>query len=350
MRTRRSMAGMSIVELMIAIMLGLMVLAGLASVFASSSRSRSELERASRQIENGRYAIEILSDDLRSAGFYGELDLSPFAVPGALPDPCSTDPAVWGQSLRVAVQGYDNGASAPACIPADVQPASDVLVVRHVAGCEAGAAGCPAAVNGMPYFQAAKCGTQVASAATEYEVGIRGTAAFSRQLKDCAAAAGLRRYIVDIYYLSTNNGQGAAIPTLKRLELDPLAASSFANAGGFDQVPIAEGIERMNLEYGIDTDNDGQPDAFTADPANYAPAGCGSCNAVNNWANVVAVRINLLARSTEASPGFTDAKTYTLGLDAAGAPITYTPNDAYHRHAYSTLVRVVNVSQRRETP
>jgi type IV pilus assembly protein PilW len=71
---------------------------------------------------------------------------------------------------------------------------------------------------------------------------------------------------------------------------------------------------------------------------------------VNNWANVVAVRINLLARNGEASPGFTDAKTYTLGLDAAGAPITYTPNDAYHRHAYSTLVRVVNVSQRRETP
>ena len=67
------------------------------------------------------------------------------------------------------------------------------------------------------------------------------------------------------------------------------------------------------------------------------------------WTQVVAVRLNLLARNTEATPGYTDTKTYTLGLDSAGAANNVTaPGDAYRRHNYKELVRVQNVSQRKE--
>src|SRR5207248_10917632 len=87
--------GVSLVELMIAITLGLLVLATLASVFANSSRSRTELDRVSRQIENGRFAMEILTSDIKIAGFYGELAVNAVTAgppaPGApLPDPRST--------------------------------------------------------------------------------------------------------------------------------------------------------------------------------------------------------------------------------------------------------------------
>ena len=115
--TRRSMAGVSLVELMIAVTLGLMVLATLASVFANTSASRNELERTSRQIENGRFAMELITDELRLAGFYGELDIRQFTPPGVLPDPCSTVPADWAASMPVHVQAYDNGVGAPGCVP-----------------------------------------------------------------------------------------------------------------------------------------------------------------------------------------------------------------------------------------
>ena len=97
--TPRSMAGVSLVELMIAMVLGLMILAGLATIFANSSRTREELERTSRQIENGRYAVDLLSEDLRLAGFYGELSVQAINPPNALQDPCSTDPLVWAVAM-----------------------------------------------------------------------------------------------------------------------------------------------------------------------------------------------------------------------------------------------------------
>ena len=347
--TRRAMAGVSLVELMVGITLGLMILAGLASVFANTSRSRTEIERTSRQIENGRYAMEILGDDLRLAGFYGEFSVRTLAVPGALPDPCSFDPTVWALAIRVGVQGYDAGASAPTCMPANVKPNTDIIVVRRTSMCEAGVAGCAAAASQQAFFQAAKCGTQVAATNTSYILNKNGTT-FDRQLKDCATNAGMRRYFVNIYYISTNNGQGTSIPTLKRLELND-------TSDGFNEVALVEGIEQMNIEYGVDytgsvaCTSDGQPDAWTADPTTFVPGGGCPGSDVLNWSNVVAARINILARNTEASPNYTDNKTYTLGLDAAGNPVTVAnPNDNYHRHAYNTVVRLVNVSQRRELP
>jgi type IV pilus assembly protein PilW len=79
-------------------------------------------------------------------------------------------------------------------------------------------------------------------------------------------------------------------------------------------------------------------------------AGCAACAPLDNWNNIVTVRVNLLARNIDTSPNYTDTKTYTIGRDAGGADIEITPGGAYRRHAYTGLVRVVNVAQRREVP
>jgi type IV pilus assembly protein PilW len=350
------MAGVSLVELMVGITLGLLVLAGLASVFANSSRSRTDIERASRQIENGRYALEVLGDDIRMAGFYGEFNpdvLAHYTPTTPATDVCSTDPVVWTNYLRSPFYGYDNGASVPTCLPGNLKPNTDVMVIRRVAGCEANAGGCPAPVTGLGYFQASKCGgaTQLGSPSITdaYRLGQYGTGGttFDRQIKDCATTSGVRRYMVHVYFIATDNGQGQSIPTLTRLELNPNTPN------GFDIVPLVEGIEQLNIEYGIDYNLDGQPDAYSADPSNFSNASCSAsvdCTPSKNWENVTAVRLNLLARNIDTTPNYTDAKTYTLGLDASGNPITYTPGDSYQRHAYSSVVRVENVSQRRDLP
>ncbi len=329
------MTGLSLVELLVSIALGLMVLAGVITVFANSSAARNELERASRQIENGRYALELLSGELRMAGFYGELGVGALAAPGVMPDPCSTAIADWQTAIPIHLQAYDNGAGAPGCIPASLKAGTDIVVVRRARGCLAGVGSCDAAVAGKPYLQVALCGTELA--ATPYTLGLQGTAAFSLHQRNCATVAGMREYLVNIYFISTDNGAGGNIPTLKRLELK-------ASGGGvvFTETALVEGIEWLNIEYGLDTDGDGQPDVTVSDPTTYA---CPTCTPVNNWSNAVTARIYILARNIDTSPGYSNIKTYNLGAQAVAAA-----NDGYRRHAYNSLVRIANPSGRRETP
>ncbi len=90
------------------------------------------------------------------------------------------------------------------------------------------------------------------------------------------------------------------LPTLKRVELLPGAMST--------PVPLVEGIENIQYEYGLDTS------AAMARRTRIPPAPA----SVAQWSQVVAVRVHLLARNIDTTPGFTDTKTYTMGLNADG--------------------------------
>src|SRR5687767_13174374 len=84
--------GFTLIELMISLTLGLMLMAGLVSVFVNSSQANREFHRSSEQIENGRYAMDVLMNDLHHAGFYGMFFQIPAA--GAFPDPCALNDAM----------------------------------------------------------------------------------------------------------------------------------------------------------------------------------------------------------------------------------------------------------------
>ena len=95
-------------------------------------------------------------------------------------------------------------------------------------------------------------------------------------------------------------------------------------------------------------EGDGEPDRFirctTAAPC---PA--------DDLANVVAAKLFVLARSRDPSRGHVDDRSYCLGeLQPDGtcnaADEVAPANDGYKRHVFSTSVRLVNVSTRRETP
>lgn len=330
--------GFSLVELMIAITLGLMIVAVIGTLFGNTSRARSDLERSSQQIDSARYALEVISEDLQLAGFYGELNTAGFPVPAALPHVCLSDASAWLAAIPVHVQGYDQAIGVPACVPGSVMPDTDVLVVRRVRTCLASSPGCDAVVPTEPYLQVALCGSSPSS----QRIGIAADSAFSLTQKDCTTPAGVRRYVVHVYFISSNNGLGANTPTLKRLEF---------NGASFVEVPLADGIEQLQVEYGIDTNGDGSPDHYTADPTNFTFPGCSACAPASNWANVVAAKVHVLARSGETVAGHVDRKVYELGTAADGTPVRLGPfNDGYSRHAYSTAVRLMNPSARRETP
>lgn len=332
---RHSQRGMSLVELMIAIAIGLIVLAGVTTIFVTNNKTRQELEKTSRQIENGRYAMQLLADDLQTAGFLGSY-VPPTTAPGlaTLPDPCSTNLSVIDGARLLHIQGYDDPASgtigALTCL-SDVKSGTDILVVRRAGTCAVGATGCDAFLNGAPHFQASGCSTDSSSY-------LFGTASSALTLKkvNCTATADIRRYRTHIYFIANNNIGTDGVPTLKRAELGTTMSI----------VPLVDGIENIQFEYGIDTNNDGTPDLYTADPSSYG--GCSGSACVQNWWNVMAVKINLLARNTQSTPGYMDSKAYTLGLDASGNPNVVAPGGSYKRHEYSATVHLANPAGRRQ--
>ena len=172
-----------------------------------------------------------------------------------------------------------------------------------------------------------------------------------------------RKFISNIYYIRDYaQTVGDGIPTLMTSQFD-LSGGTLAHQAA---VPLIEGIEGFHVELGIDSLSDTNAAVnYTAaidwaDPINLtSPKNRG--DGVPNGAfvrctdaapctdaqliNVVAVKIYVLARADKVSPGYTDTKTYSLGSTVLG-PF----NDGFKRHVFSTTVRLINVSNRRETP
>jgi len=385
-RTLRSNSGFSLVELMIAMTIGLMLLAGLSLIFVNSSNASREMQKTSQQIENGRYGIEVISTDLRHAGFYGHLhNISAIPAPAAAPDPCEvTDPDELKKAMWFPVQGFrgtihgsgpagDTAASglSAACAAiltaANLKNGSDVLVIRRA---DTNAL-LPTDVPDLDVFYLQASGTQGeiqiggnpnAGVPIDTNMNAKGgisIISLSNQVVPPAVppASPIRKYKVHIYFVApcsngtdtiagVNGGVCKAgddtIPTLKRLEVEKV--------GQMKIVPLVEGIDYLKIEYGVDTApsatspvtgyiGDGTVDDYTEAPA--------------DWRTVIAAKIYLLARNTEQTTGFTDIKTYKLGAlagDNFTVPQAAGANARFKRHVYTSAVQMVNVAGRREIP
>lgn len=344
----RAARGFSLAELLIAVAIGLALLAGLSAMFVKNTQAQAEIEKAHRQVENGRYAIDLLAGDLRNAGYLGEFNPTVLAAPAALPAPCATGVDELKAGLALAVQGLDGQATGLDCL-SDVRAGTDVLVVRRTSTCVAGSAGCEASAAGGPFFQASLCNNASelnSSDSADFYSLAAGTAGLTRHARNCTAAAAIRRYRTHIYYVANNNLAGDRIPTLKRKEL-----ASDGTTIGWTTVALAEGIENLQLEYGLDLTpagtGNGVPDLSTPAPASAAGCAAAAC-AVANWRSAVAVKVHVLARNAVPTAGHLDRKSYVLGLTAGGENNTVAPaNDAYKRHVFQTLVTLPNPAGRR---
>ena len=343
----RPQAGLTLVELMISMAIGLILVTGVATLIARQSSTRAELDKSGRQIENGRYAMTLLQDDIQHAGFYGQYSLG-FTALLALPNPCDTTAATIDAALAMPLQGYDAPASVPVplstCLPdANHIPGTDILVVRRLE-----------ADDTLPSISSLVAGqiyVQITPVAKITGLGPDPTPSaptvYTLKQKDGVSAGELRQYVQHIYFLSPCNvyatgattctsaaDNGSPVPTLKRLEV-----TVASGATTMVTVPLVDGIENMQFDYGIDnTGVAGAPgDGTPTTPFVTGPA-------VTDWSNVMAVQVNLLARNADKSGGYVDGKIYNMGAMGTVGPFS----DAYKRHAYSANVRVVNPSEQRE--
>lgn len=368
----RRQRAFTLIELMVAMTIGLLLLSALLAVFLNISRTNREMARTNILIENGRFAVQLLQNDLIHAGYWGELDFLgaddiPPAVPALanieIPDPCLAI-ASWTSEhkenlLSIPVQGFADATGLSTCGVTGVLGTSDVLLVRHANTCVRGAANCDEGADTGPHIQISTCRSDTDPDPSPYVLepvgsGTPSTTTFPLREKDCPATiavidAPLRKLVSHIYYLSTSNGQ----PTLMRIAME--------NGVYTTPQPFIEGIEQFRVEYGIDENGknglpisatnlgDGSADRFittedlvdadAADPCDTAGSRCFLL------ANTVAIKVHVLARNLEPTPGYTDSKTYQLGATTVAAA-----GDNYKRHVFSSTIRLVNPSGRRETP
>ncbi|MCG2584054.1 PilW family protein [Massilia sp. TS11] len=351
MRPVSRQAGFSLVELMVAAAIGIMILAGMITLFVNNNKAQSEIEKANRQIENGRFSIELISTDLRNAGYLGEFDPTELPTPTTAQDVCATAVADLVTSMPLHVQGFDATVSnLPSCL-SDVKAGTDILVVRRARGCVVGVGSCDPASAGGPFFQASLCNnsSELGSGSTSehYRLDL-STAGLDRHERDCASTAGsgslapIHRYQTNIYFIANNSNGSDGIPTLKRAELG-VSGSSIV----FSTVALVEGVENLQFEYGLDTNNDGAADTFTPNPASYGGCTTDSCSNTN-WRNVVAVRMHVLARNLEQSPEYIDGRSYVLGKLADGSDNTIpAAGDHYKRHVFQALIGLPNPAGRK---
>lgn len=169
---RRTVHGVTLVELLVAIVIGLLVTSALLAVLLTVSRSNTEMAKQNQQLESGRFTFQLLEQDLQHAGFWGGYvpdfdnlmfdDGTPVA-PSAIPDPCLTYGPDWTDEYRanligVPVSIHSSPPGTCSALLGNHKSGTDIVVVRYAETCIAGDAGCEAPLAGKVYFQPSLCG------------------------------------------------------------------------------------------------------------------------------------------------------------------------------------------------
>lgn len=311
---------------MVGMTLSLFIAAALGTLMANMSRAHTELDRSSRQIENGRYAIDLLTEEIRLAGFYG--DVRQAGAIYSTPEPCATSIANLGWSaapitVPLPLEGRSGSGDVPSCVTSH-QDATALLVLHRLSTERTAVA---SVAGGGAFVQTSQCAVDPFMPPL---VISSSQADFFLQNLACDTINPVRRYLSRIYYVaSCSDCARDTIPTLKRLEY---------RDGALQETALAEGIEEIQFEYGFDTDGNGVPDEFLTALDGVEDS------AANDWSNVMAVRVWVLSRTTEETRGYTDVKTYQLGAHGTRGPF----NDLFKRRVHTTTVRLNNPAGWRE--
>jgi len=345
--------GFSMVELMVALVITLILLAGIGQIFLGSKKSFVIQNALGRIQENGRYAMDVLASDLRRAGYWGgNADINSIigsqGINAAAAEACTdttNGPSDWTRMLGRPIYGLDlSGTETPAdtgndytCIEnAGATPyvRGDVLLVRYAH---------PSAIGSITKPLPCTAGSTIAACyPNEYFLRsslFRGRlfkGSESEQVENGLAAPAIRtaELVAHAYYIGDSSTASACpadgnVPSLFRVSL--------AN-GVFAVEEVAYGVDNLQVKYGIglDTDGDDINDSFRYFDGDEID----STDATKpDWEDVVAARVWLLVRAECPETGYTNNNTYAMSED-------YTPADTagrgYRRKLYTSIINLRN--------
>jgi type IV pilus assembly protein PilW len=345
-RTPAATRGFSLIEFMIAILLGTILIGGAVSVYLASKRSYVEVEQVGALSENGRFALQILKDSLLHIGFYGPSrpgDISEDVGLAVVADDCTGIAAAYdlGNYFFSATTSGDPG-SAFGCIT-DAVTNSDVLVVKYLVPrptYDSDPDDSNAPTDGRLDFPAQLSVTETyAIVNSEYGLLLDGadrlTAPDVREGEQFARGVAWP-YRFEIYYVRKVALGSGFMPTLSRKILSWNGA-----AMGVITEDLVQGVELFYLRFGIANAVSGEVEAYTSHSDLQDDGGLSLFGTNKNWGEVDSIEAFVLVRSAAEDPLYTDSKTYNLG-DVSITPST----DANYPVSVRRLMMQSNISLR----
>lgn len=315
--------GYSLIELMVAITLGLVLLAGVLKVFISSKQGYQVQQSSGRTQESTRFALEYFERYIRLADLWSGVKPANITVDGSVTYGSgaagSNCKDAWVINPQDGIHGYAGASSQSGladppqtCVGSNYVPYSDILVVRSaspdgytVTGSASSSGGSGSSSGSASSGLYAAVNSSSGGYWVRSQAGLKGEVFDHNTLSTATSDipgdydSGVLNYPFQatIFYLkNVDTGQGTT-PTLYALTT-PIPGNALS-----DQ-PLADGVEMLKFEYGVDTNNDLAVDE-------YLPASSINASSTPNWSQVITVRVSMIVRG-DTLDNFTDTQTYQM--------------------------------------
>ncbi len=279
---------MTLVELSVAMAIGLFLIGGALYVYSQSKNSYRAGDSLARLQESARFALDTLEPDIRLARYWG-LNSEParINVPATVTVTCGGlapdfDPLDLAAAVSVQDDAYNINCPSFNDAP---RAGSDVLILRHAEPWRAG----------------------IEPAADDERLQVQTTLAQGRVFNDGVEPLGLpvgvsvstNNVAINVYYVSNESSFDASLPSLRRLILGP--------TGEFDDQEVIPGVENLQVQLGIDTDQDGDVDRYVdGDHPLVTPGAAG----FDPDGQVIAVRLWMLVGTPADDQAWVDEQRY----------------------------------------
>ncbi len=329
--TLQRQTGLTLVELMVALAIGSFLIIGAVQIYNQSRQAFVVNESIARVQETAQFAMDTIEADLRMASNWGRNsrglavegrslvgDANPLGltVPLSANGSCGDD---WAFDLGTPIDGDDNAYNLPCGAAGGAQPASDQITIRRVS------------VQPTP-LEAGRL--QIQSTRIQGELFETGAVpgAFlpvTNHPVTGAPSSATHNLMVNSYYVSPTSNLIPGVPTLRRKTLTVRAGAPF-----IEDQEVAPGVENIQLQLGIDVDEDNTVDRYV-NPGDdiYNPSAAGYVPG----ARVLTARIWLVVRGVTTEFGLEDARNYQPGNANLGQM-----NDSFRRLQVSKTILLRN--------
>ncbi len=341
--------GFSLVEVMVALAISLFLLSGVVASFVSSQSSYETNEKFARILENGRFALDAMTSDLRSSGFVGcarqptylstslnnDTTLQWNFLAGPVPGFQATGPNTWAPTMDASIASPLSGSDVLVVrvpvrervalpLTADMGSATGTLQVPigSTNGVASGDIALVYSCEAISVFQVSgyDSATGVISHAANAAGNVPGNANDTVNYSYRQAVTHVVPVETVAYFVAPSTRVGDATDPA------PAGTTSLWRRRGLNPVEeLVEGIEQLQVLYGVDTNGDVLVDAYR------------TANNVTNWNDVISVSVALLARSIEQYGVDTDRRTYNV-LDVS----VVAPADRRLREVFTATASIRN--------
>jgi type IV pilus assembly protein PilW len=329
--TLQRQAGLTLVEIMVALAIGSFLIIGAVQIYNQSRQAFVVNESIARVQETAQFAMDTIEADLRMASNWGRNSRG-LAVegrslvsddnPNGLTEPvgstgsCGTD---WAFDLAQPIDGNDNGYNLPCGTLGGAQANSDLITIRRA--------------TVQPVVPEAGR-LQLQSTRIQGELFESGAIppAFQPVTNDPitgAPSSATHTLMVNSYYVSPTSTLIPGVPTLRRKTLTVQGGAPF-----IDDQEVAPGVENIQMQLGIDVDEDNTVDRYV-NPGDeiYNPAAAGYVPG----ARVMTARVWLVVRGVTTEFGLQDNRNYQPGNANMGPQ-----NDGFRRLQVSKTILLRN--------